>query len=243
MEKQQMAQEKKTTRAPKVAEAFDVLTKLVEAQEASKGQAKPVSDFVSLLTNLTTKTEKADDASKMALVEALPADALGFATDTLDRVSLLASFLAGSAEDVDREAGDLKVSALRAMIAADILEDDDVEPAQALITRWEASAPTKSRRSGSGSAKEIPALGFTVKVSCQHEGCAWGASTNQDNLNSVRWQASKHVKSHGRDLTKGNPSFIGLTEALAKVGMTTKGIDAGEASAAEGGGFTVTRAA
>lgn len=237
----------KTQRAGRVADAFDTLAALCEKAEAAKDAPKPVQDFTKAVGKLTAYVDGMN-GSAAAVVEALMAageDIPNRWQQALSELRVISSALVTKGEDVDREEGDRKAKALRSMVDAELLEDDDVDPAKELVERWSKSAPSKGGRTSSGSStsKDIAPLGFTVQVACQKTGCEWSARTSQDNLNSIRRQAQVHSdKVHGQPMVNGEPLHQGITEALCSVGMSGR-FERKDAVAAEGGSFTVTRVA
>ena len=238
-----MTEKKKTTGNPMVDEALDALTGLVDVAEAQKDQGKPVAEF-------TRKARSLVDAfsGNVDLLPGLAGEgALAYATDSIDRLVLLVDALAPSSEEVDRAEGDAKANALRMLVSANMVTDAEVRSSiESLVGRWDASKGKRASASGgSGSSSARGPLGFTVTLKCEHAGCAWTNSTGADNLNSLRRQAQIHEKdTHTNpEFVQGNARYVGLTDALASVGMYAKGRDIGSAKTAQGGGYLVTRSA
>lgn len=234
----------RATRAARVQEAFDTLDALCVASEAAKDAPKPVQDFTNAIGKLIGYVENMNGSASDVVAALLDAgeDLPTRWQDTYSALQVIRGALSIKGEDVNRSAGDIKAKALRSMIEAEMLDETDVEPAQVLVERWAKSAPKKSGGSSGGSSTTpVAPLGFKVTVSCQKQGCAWHANTEQDNLNSIRRQAQVHSdKQHGQPMVSGQPLHAGITEALCTVGMKGK-YETKAANAAEGGGFTVTR--
>lgn len=234
----------KTQRAGRVQDAFTTLETLCGMAEAAKDAPKPVADFTKAIGKLTQYVDGMN-GSAAAVVEALVEKELAQRWQVvLADLREISTTLVSTGEVIDREEGDRKAKALASMVDAELLDDDDVEPAKVLVDRWRKSAPGKStgsKSAESSTSKDIAPLGFTVQVACQKQGCGWSARTSQDNLNSIRRQAQVHSdKVHGQPMVNGEPLHAGITEALCTVGMSGR-YEVKSADAAEGGNFTVTR--
>lgn len=231
-----METDRMSTLTERIEQAFSTLTDMVEGAEKAKTEGAAVVAFANKVKSLVASVDGLADEAKYQIIGALgdKADAWVSTYAGLKATSDALSIAAG----MDRTKGDESVSALQALLTLNAFDDmpEDKAKAEDLIQRWQASAPTKSR--GTGSGKEWPALGFKVAASCQVQGCGYRATTEKANLNSLRDQCKGHAKTAHKVLSteKGTPMHQGLTEAIQKV-------FSGEAQAVEGGNYVVAKVA
>lgn len=226
-----------STLQERIEATFTTLEEVVTKAESAKEETQAVREFAAKVNGIVRYVDQLN-GSAAQIVEALGDKAKAW-PEIVSQLREIGSEVS-KASGLDRTAGDESVNALRMLAGAPLFAFDEDAEAKAkaddLIARWSASAPKSSTR-GEGSGQPVPELGFTVKCSCQRDGCSWSASTTKDNRNSFWRQASLHMRDGHKIVASGAKDELGkgTIEAMTKV-------MSGEVQAAEGGSFIVVKA-
>lgn len=237
------------------APILDRLESLATEHDALVKLAAPVNALTSKVDALVKAMadQSADDAITLSV--ALDGHLKG-TIDAIRNLDALSEILR-PASSPDRTEGDALVSAFNNLKAANnatnpMLSKGAIERGDALVTRWQGSAPKRVAGTGQrGSGPGKPSLaGYRVVAKCQNAGCGKEISTGKDYLNSARDACVNHAATHSLRVGRGTTGHDEITRALMRVGKFTPDgpvarsvpeSERGAMASAQGGNFTFTR--
>lgn len=211
-----------------------------ESAEAQRDNATPVADMVNALSPMvawyatiqpTTRPDDApeDWADPVAPIAQKLRDVMGAftfgAVDAIDNLSALVAYLRPSVETTDRSVGTKLAGAWAGLRDVPGMGITDATRAvgDALVTRWNQSAPKANATKGTRSTrdpnapKKNPDFGFKVLGACG--ACDHVHSGKTDNLNSERDKCITHAReAHGAEVGQGTLAFQSITVGLMRVG-------------------------
>jgi len=215
------------------------LSGLVDVAEKMAEEGAATRRFSNILGGYVKAIETFGEGEALSVFAKLDGPMIDAWAGSFPSVKALAETV-GKISGSDRTEGDAISKALLEVVGNVLVADDLTESVRgeiyALTSRWAASAPTTTgsgRATGTRVSGGSKPLGFKVVVL---EDGKPVASSEQDNLNSLRYQlVTRHASKHGGvKPTRGEPLYDGWTDALELV------MHKGTASA-QGGGFVFSR--
>lgn len=207
--------------------------------EVAEKEADAGKDFTKMVHGLSEAQSVLTDWFNLSTLEGVTeADALVTQGCTVDAYNNIGELLSlAKVGQADRNEGDQLAARVKGMVAAELFDqgmdlgDWTAEKATELVTRWDATAPKKSRgpRTAGDSGTTTPDFAFPLVatcVKCKKVAAQEGVRTGHTYWNSLRHSAQKHnEKEHGGKFSAETAQ--GWKEAKGKVAEGAQSVTAG----------------